>query len=75
MVLLSSSFSQQQASSIIVTISSYVSRFGKHFELPLLAQSIIMIVTMMAMMHICVEVNSEKGTVMRKLTGIIPYIA
>ena len=28
-----------------------------------------MIATMMAMMHICVEVNTEKGTVVRKLTG------
>lgn len=44
-------------------------RFGKHYELPLLAQSVIMIGTMMAMMHICVEVNADKGTVVRKLTG------
>ena len=28
-----------------------------------------MIGTMMAMMHICVEVNADKGTVVRKLTG------
>ena len=45
-------------------------RFGKYYELPLLAQSVIMIGTMMAMMHICVEVNADKGTVVRKLTGI-----
>ena len=50
-------------------VSFYVCRFGKHFELPLLVQSVIMIATMMAMMHICVEVNTEKGTVVRKLTG------
>lgn len=39
-----------------------------------MAQSVIMIVTMMAMMHICVEVNTEKGTVVRKLTGKQKYI-
>ena len=46
-------------------------RFGKHYELPLLVQSVIMIGTMMAMMHICVEVNADKGTVVRQLTGNI----
>ena len=66
--------------SIIATCSAFLCvsfymtcRFGKHFELPLLVQSIIMIVTMMAMMHICVEVNTDKGTVVRKLTGDNPY--
>ena len=44
-------------------------RFGKHYELPLLVQSIIMIGTMMAMMHICVEVHADKGMVVRRLTG------
>ena len=52
-----------------MTVLSTSVRFGKQYELPLLAQSVIMIGTMMAMMHICVEVNADKGTVVRKLTG------
>ncbi|CAK8695884.1 solute carrier family 66 member 2-like [Clavelina lepadiformis] len=33
--------------------------FGRHFELPLLLQSIIMIITMMAMLKLCVKVQSS----------------
>ena len=45
-------------------------RFGKQYELPLLVQSIVMTATMLAMMQLCVEVNSEKGTlVQRRLLG------
>ncbi|XP_077870161.1 solute carrier family 66 member 2-like, partial [Saccoglossus kowalevskii] len=32
--------------------------FGKHYELPLLAQSIIMIIAMMAMLHLCTKVKA-----------------
>lgn len=32
-------------------------RFGRHFELPLLAQSIIMVFTMLALTEICVRVK------------------
>ncbi|XP_077982911.1 solute carrier family 66 member 2-like [Glandiceps talaboti] len=32
--------------------------FGRHYELPLLAQSIIMIVTMMIMLHLCTKVKA-----------------
>lgn len=42
--------------------------FGKHYELPLLIQSIIMITTMMAMMHICTQASADKVTVKRRLT-------
>lgn len=46
-------------------------RFGVHYELPLLLQSIIMIATMLAMMHICVTVRNETATtvVHRSLWG------
>ena len=44
-------------------------RFGKRYELPLLIQSVIMIATMLAMMHICVRVKDDKVTVIRRVTG------
>ena len=44
-------------------------RFGKRYELPLLIQSVIMIATMMAMMHICTAVKSDQVTVPRRFTG------
>ena len=34
---------------------SFFSRFGHRFELPLLAQSVLMVATMLYMMHACVE--------------------
>ncbi len=34
-------------------------RFGVHYELPLLAQSIIMIVCMTVMIQLCVRVGNE----------------
>lgn len=37
-------------------------RFGRHFELPLLAQSIIMVFTMLALTEICVRVK-HKGEI------------
>ncbi|XP_003391574.2 PREDICTED: PQ-loop repeat-containing protein 1-like [Amphimedon queenslandica] len=36
-------------------------RFGVHYELPLLIQSLIMTVTMLIMMHICVTVKKESA--------------
>uniref|UniRef100_A0AAR5PTG8 Solute carrier family 66 member 2 n=2 Tax=Dendroctonus ponderosae TaxID=77166 RepID=A0AAR5PTG8_DENPD len=33
--------------------------FGKHFEYPLLAQSLIMIATMFAMIHLCVRIRNK----------------
>ena len=38
-------------------------RFVKRFEWPLLAQSIIMIVTMLMLLHLCVRVSYEKDSV------------
>ena len=46
-------------------------RFGERYEWPLLAQSIVMIITMLAMVRLCVTV-SESGSVthvQRRLTG------
>ena len=34
-------------------------RFGRHFELPLLAQSFIMIAAMMAMLQLCAKIQRE----------------
>lgn len=44
-------------------------RFGKRYELPLLLQSVIMIGTMLAMMHICASVKADQATVHRRLIG------
>ena len=45
-------------------------RFGKHYELPLLLQSVVMIFTMLVMVHICVQVKLDKSTVARRLKGV-----
>ena len=42
----------------------FLLRFVKRFEWPLLAQSIIMIVTMLMLLHLCVRVSYEKDSVM-----------
>ena len=36
--------------------------FGRHFELPLLTQSIIMVFAMLLMQELCVRVNSKRET-------------
>ena len=41
-------------------------RFGKHFELPLLAQSILMILAMMAMVEVCVRVKNQSEIIQSK---------
>ena len=48
-----------------------VCRFGVHYELPLLIQSLIMTVTMLIMMHICVTVKKESTptTIHRSIWG------
>ena len=33
-------------------------RFGRHFELPLLLQSVVMIITMLGMLELCVRIHS-----------------
>ncbi|XP_069113959.1 solute carrier family 66 member 2-like isoform X1 [Argopecten irradians] len=40
--------------------------FGKHFELPLLAQSIIMVFTMMMMVRLCVQMKNKSEIVSSK---------
>ena len=49
----------------------FVCRFGVHYELPLLIQSLIMTVTMLVMMHICVTVKKESTptTIHRSIWG------
>lgn len=37
--------------------SLYLPRFGRHFESPLLWQSIVMILTMLLMLKLCTEVR------------------
>ncbi len=49
-------------------------RFGKHYELPLLLQSIVMIATMMAMMHVCVTVKTDTNTATVRLKGNIRHL-
>ena len=45
-------------------------RFGKHYELPLLLQSFVMILVMFAMLHICTLVSRKKTTlVVKRITG------
>ena len=34
-------------------------RFGRHYEIPLLIQSILMNVAMFALIHLCVQVNAK----------------
>ncbi|XP_052816137.1 solute carrier family 66 member 2-like [Mya arenaria] len=44
---------------LIANILRILFWFGKHFELPLLAQSVIMTFTMMALVHLCVTVKHK----------------
>lgn len=48
--------------------SNYVTiyRFGKHYEIPLLAQSIIMLFAMMALVHLCVHVRRKTEIIVAK---------
>ena len=64
--MLAISLFQERMSSLFLC---WCVRFGKQFELPLLVQSVIMIVTMLAMVHVCVRVRADKVTVTRKVTG------
>ena len=34
-------------------------RFGRHYEIPLLIQSILMNMAMFALIHLCVQVNAK----------------
>jgi len=50
-----------------------VCRFGHPFEIPLLIQSIVMNITMFAMIQLCVNVQqrSELGTRRRSFAGLL----
>ena len=43
--------------------------FGNHFETPLLVQSILMNLTMFALIHLCVSVNTKEYLVAEKKKG------
>jgi hypothetical protein len=51
------------------------SRYGKRYELPLLFQSMIMIVTMLGMMHLCVRVKADKVTIARTIGMTSHFLA
>ncbi|CAL1544814.1 unnamed protein product [Lymnaea stagnalis] len=57
---------------LIANILRIMFWFGKHFELPLLAQSIIMIFTMLILVQLCVDVKSRTEIIsskQRRFTG------
>ncbi|BFZ19220.1 hypothetical protein BsWGS_22260 [Bradybaena similaris] len=57
---------------LIANILRIMFWFGKHFELPLLAQSVIMIVTMLVLIQLCVSVKNKMELVasrQRRFTG------
>lgn len=45
------------AGALLMSSSLYLPRFGRHFESPLLWQSIVMILTMLLMLKLCTEVR------------------
>ncbi|XP_059164921.1 solute carrier family 66 member 2-like isoform X2 [Physella acuta] len=51
---------------LIANILRIMFWFGKHFELPLLAQSIIMIFTMLILVQLCVDVKSRMEIISSK---------
>ncbi|XP_021358286.1 PQ-loop repeat-containing protein 1-like isoform X2 [Mizuhopecten yessoensis] len=51
---------------LIANILRIMFWFGKHFELPLLAQSVIMVFTMMMMMRLCVQMKNKSEIVASK---------
>lgn len=48
--------------------------FGKRFELPLLMQSVVMILTMMVMLQLCTETRRKQSPAERRLWGELPLI-
>ncbi|KAK0051527.1 solute carrier family 66 member 2-like isoform X1 [Biomphalaria glabrata] len=57
---------------LIANILRIMFWFGKHYELPLLAQSIIMIITMLVLVQLCVDVKNRTEIIsskQRKFTG------
>ncbi|XP_076112390.1 solute carrier family 66 member 2-like isoform X1 [Mytilus galloprovincialis] len=51
---------------LIANILRIMFWFGKHYELPLLAQSIIMLFAMMALVHLCVHVRRKTEIIVAK---------
>lgn len=53
-----------------------VCRVGKQFELTLLVQSVVMILTMMAMLHLCctVQISNRVSTKQHRITGNAIFI-
>ena len=46
-------------------------RFGKHFELPLLVQSVVMIVVMLMMIHLCTLVRTRSEIIASKARSFL----
>jgi hypothetical protein len=44
-------------------IITYIFRFGRHYETPLLIQSILMNLAMFALVHLCVNISSRETIV------------
>ncbi|KAH9499721.1 hypothetical protein Btru_077659 [Bulinus truncatus] len=51
---------------LIANILRIMFWFGKHYELPLLAQSVIMIITMLVLVQLCVDVKSRMEIISSK---------
>lgn len=52
----------------------FFGRVGKRYEYPLLAQSVVMVLAMIALMHLCVKVEREVSPgVARRISGKGPY--
>lgn len=48
--------------------------FGKRFELPLLMQSIVMILTMMVMLQLCTATRRKQSSVEKRFWGELPTV-
>ena len=54
--------------------SQFFTRFGRHYETPLLIQSILMNMAMFALVHLCVNINAREVIIKmeeRVFTGIL----
>ena len=57
--------------------SQFFTRFGRHYETPLLIQSILMNMAMFALVHLCVNINAREVIIKmeeRVFTGMLPIL-
>ena len=45
---------------IMIQHLKFLSRFGNHYETPLLIQSVLMNIAMFALVHLCVNINTRE---------------